>query len=241
MEFEIIIPAYNEAKNLKLLIERASLAAQENQYTAEQFNLLLVNNGSFDDSKLILSELKQSDLGAWFRIVTVEVNQGYGYGLWQGLQASTAEYVGWSHADLQCDPNDAFRALQMIKSCPDKRLIVKGVRIGRDWKDKIISRVFEALAWLILGVRVFEMNAQPKVFHRDFLKEIINPPKTFAFDLYALYCGQKAGYKTRAIQVQFPPRIHGVSNWASGFISRYKTIWGIIKYMFELRKKEGSM
>ena len=47
--------------------------------------------------------------------MTVEVNQGYGYGLWQGLQASTAEYVGWSHADLQCDPNDAFRALQMIK------------------------------------------------------------------------------------------------------------------------------
>ena len=240
IEFELVVPAYNEAKNLPMLIEKTVSAAKISNYSSKTFNLIIVNNGSSDDSTQVLQNLANQDLGSWFRVVKIEKNQGYGYGLWAGLKTTSATYVAWSHADLQCDPVNAFKALRTLKS-DSGQIIVKGVRFGRDWKDVAVSRVFENLAQLILGLNVYEMNAQPKVFKRDFLATLKAPPQTFAFDLYALYCAQKNNYIVKTIDVEFPSRIHGVSNWASSFLSRIKTILGIIKYMQDLAKKEGRL
>lgn len=239
-QFELVVPAYNEAKNLPLLIQKTVEAAKNAGHTPETFQLIIVNNGSVDDSAEVLKQLSKGQDGPWFRIVLVEKNQGYGFGLWSGLQNTQSQFVGWSHADLQCDPVNAFLALDIVKKYP-RQCLVKGVRSGRDKKDIFVSRVFETLARLILGVSVHEMNAQPKVFPHEMLKLLKNPPKTFAFDLYALFNAQKAGYEIQTIPVLFPPRIHGVSNWASHFLLRYKTIWGIIKYMFHLARTEGRL
>jgi glycosyltransferase involved in cell wall biosynthesis len=240
-KFELVVPAYNESKNLAMLVKRAAEAAQKENLSADEFQFVIVNNGSKDNSKQVLAELAQGEFKTWFRVVNVEVNQGYGFGVWQGLKSTTSTIVGWSHADMQCDPADAIRAYkQVLQNLPQKTL-VKGVRSGRDWKDRFVSRVFETFGRVILGLKIFEVNAQPKVFSRDLLAQIKNPPFTFAFDLYVLYQSQKNDYALQTIPVLFPPRIHGVSNWAGNFFSRYKTILGMIDYMIQLRKSEGSL
>lgn len=242
LKLELVLPCYNEGKGLRNLVERAVAAAQQAGHTPQTFQLVLVENGSKDDSFQVMQQLKATELGAWFRVIRVEVNQGYGFGLWSGLKTLSAEYAAWSHADLQCDPADVFKGLKIIEERKDPNLLVKGERYGRNWKDVMVSRVFEFLALLILGLRVREMNAQPKVFHRSLLQEPgMSPPKTFAFDLYMLYRAQKKGMRFTTIKVEFPPRIHGVSNWASNFIGRYKTILGIIRYMFDLSRREGRI
>lgn len=239
-KFELVVPAYNESNNLEAVIRRAIDAAKDNQLSSDEFCLLVVQNGSTDNSSEVLRNLKEStDLGPWFKIVTVEKNQGYGFGLWQGLKASSSEIVGWSHADQQCDPSDAIKAFRILEKSVDSKILVKGERFERSSKDKFVSRVFEFMARLILGIKVYEMNAQPKVFHRQLLSNIKNPPFTFAFDLYVLYQASKAHYQMHTIPVRFPPRGHGMSKWAPNFFSRYKTIFGIIRFMIELRKAEG--
>lgn len=142
---------------------------------------------------------------------------------------------------MQCDPADAIKGFKILLQNQDKKYFVKGVRSGRDWKDKFVSRVFELFGLFILGLKIYEINAQPKVFPKEILNYIKNPPNTFAFDLYVLYQAQKNHFLMKTIDVLFPPRIHGVSNWASNFFSRYKTILGMINYMIELRKSEGSV
>lgn len=241
MKFQLVLPCYNEAKSLQVLIDRARRAAQEAGYSSQEFGLVLVENGSKDNSREVLAQLAADpERAPWFRMVPVDINQGYGFGLWQGLSATTAEYVGWSHADQQCDPADAFRALEIIRKEPDARILVKGVRRGRDWKDRIVSRVFEILAWIILGSWIREVNAQPKVFSRELLSHLPQPPKTFAFDLYVLHQALRSGYRFRTISVLFPPRVHGVSNWAATFVGRYRTILGMIRYMLELRSSQRT-
>lgn len=238
--FELVIPAYNEEKNLSLLLERVVSSAKEFGQTPESFNLVLVENGSSDNSFDVMQELLvKNNWIEWIRVVRVIKNQGYGFGIMSGLKETKAEIVGWSHADLQADPRNAFIALKLLEGQKDKRVLVKGERLGRNWKDKMVSRVFECLARLILGLKVYEMNAQPKVFSRDLLNRLVNPPKTFALDLYLLFHAQKNGYEVMTFNVFFPPRIHGASKWASHFASRYKTILGMIKYMFELFSREG--
>ena len=52
----------------------------------------------------------------YIRKVYVKKNQGYGYGIIQGLKEARGEYVGWLHSDLQYNPMDltAFLIILMI-------------------------------------------------------------------------------------------------------------------------------
>jgi hypothetical protein len=242
LEFELVLPCYNEANSLPNILERAALTAAEAGYDPDRFQLVLVDNGSRDNSAAVLSELKQGPLGVWFRPVTVPVNQGYGFGIMSGLRTTTAPYIGWSHADQQCDPRDAFEALsKVLRAFNPSQILVKGMRNGRSAKERLVSRVYEGLSRIILGLRVFEMNAQPKVFSRNLLTNLVDPPNTFAFDLYVLYQACKQGWAIQTIPVDFPPRVHGFSNWAHGYLRRYKTILGMVLYMRKLAHSEGRL
>lgn len=238
--FELVVPAYNEAKNLPLLLQKVADAARGSGLRPDDFQLVVVENGSVDDSAKVLQQAKESDLGIWFRVVSVPVNQGYGYGLKCGLASTTAEVIGWSHADLQCDPKDALTAWHKVRQAQGE-IVVKGRRYGRGWKDWVVSRIFESLALMLLGLSVFDINAQPKVMRRSLLAAIHSPPNTFGFDLYALYAVTKAGAEILSIPVAFPSRVHGVSHWASNFFSRYRTMLGLVRYMWQLSRAEGRV
>jgi glycosyltransferase involved in cell wall biosynthesis len=241
LEFELVLPCYNEGRSLERLIDRAARAAEHAAQSPETFQIVIVENGSQDGSRSALAELKQGPLGRWFRVVPIDVNQGYGFGILTGLRTTTAAYVGWSHADQQCDPLDAFRALALCKLARDPRTLVKGVRLGRNWKDAAVSRIFESIARVLLGMRLVEINAQPKVFPRELLADLRDPPKDFAFDLYVLYRAARASYAFETIAVLFPPRAHGVSSWSANFIGRYKTILAMLAYMQQLAQREGRI
>ena len=241
LRFELVIPAYNESKNLPILLDRVVKSALAAGYDVHEFKLVVVNNGSTDDSCAVLESLSKTALGTWFRVVEVTANQGYGHGLWCGLNSTKAPVVGWTHADMQTDPVDAFKACQMVSESRASKVLVKGKRHGRNWKDSFVSHVFEGFTRLMLGLKTREINAQPKVFNRELLALLTAPPKSFAFDLYALYHAERAGFTVQAIPVLFPPRIHGVSNWAATFFGRYKTILGMISYIQSLCRSEGRL
>lgn len=240
--FELVLPCYNESKSLERLMRRAAEAARERGLTPEEFKLVLVENGSKDNSRQVLSELAQGELAPWFRTVLVDQNRGYGFGLATGLRSTSAAIVGYSHADQQCDPRDAITAfLMQDHHQPSKPILIKGRRSGRNWKDYAVSRVFETLAGLILGLWVFDVNAQPKVFSRALVDELEHAPNDFAFDLYLLYRAHKLGWGIKTIPVLFPPRVHGLSNWAYSFRSRFRNISKMIGYMRALGRSEGRL
>ncbi len=234
MDFQLIIPCYNEALSLEVMLARTVQAATLAGYNSQSFNLVIVNNGSTDDSGAVLSRLQQGPHAAWFSVVTITQNKGYGDGIFQGLRSSTAPHLGWTHADEQCDPKDAFTALKaLLQSPPDT--LVKGRRHSRKCLDYLWSRGFELMVLLILRTPLWEINAQPKVFARTLLTELASPPTDFAFDLYVLWRARKAGWQMRTIPVFFAPRAHGVSRWAFSLKSRLKTGLKMFRYVWSLR------
>ncbi|MBX3103282.1 MAG: glycosyltransferase family 2 protein, partial [Bacteroidetes bacterium] len=95
----VVIPCYNEALNIPLLLRRFA-----EKIDRDDVELLLVNNGSKDNSAEVLAaELPKYPFA---RTHLVPVNQGYGYGILSGLAQTTAPYIGWTHADMQTDPYD---------------------------------------------------------------------------------------------------------------------------------------
>jgi hypothetical protein len=92
-----------------------------------------------------------------------------------------------------------------------------------------------ALATAVLWRRLSDINAQPKVFHRSHLARLSAPPAGFQFDLYVLYRARQAGLQIITVPVVFGARAFGHSKWAFSFLSRYRTIWATIVYIFHLR------
>jgi glycosyltransferase involved in cell wall biosynthesis len=230
--FSIVLPCYNEADNLPPLLERYAHEWQAQHLPAE---LILVDNGSTDHTAEVLArELARPEL-SFARVVRVPVNRGFGHGTFTGLQAARGEIVGFSHADMQYTPKAAFDAYHCLTAAGAETTLVKGQRAQRGFSASLVTNTMAALASLVLLMPLTDINAQPKVFHRALLARLTRPPDGFQFDLYVLYTARRAGLKVRTVPVVFGRRAHGQSKWAFSFVSRYRTIWATIVYIFKLR------
>lgn len=232
MKLSIVVPCYNEAENIPLILRRFNEVIKR-----DDIEVILVDNGSSDNSPQIISRLLPEY--SFAKTIRIEVNQGYGYGIVQGLKACSGDFIGWTHADMQTDPADLLKALNIIEgNNSDKTLFVKGNRKGRPLFDQFFTSGMSIFETLYMKVNLYDVNAQPNVFSRSFFETWKNPPKDFALDLYALYMAQKSGLKIKRFDVVFPERLHGASHWNTGLASKWKFIKRTIDFSRKL-KKEG--
>lgn len=230
MKLSVVVPCYNEAENIPLILDRFDDAIKR-----DDVEVILVDNGSTDDSPEILQRLIPEY--AFAKTIRVEVNQGYGYGIIQGLNVCSGRFIGWTHADMQTDPADLLKALDIIEQNNENEpLYVKGNRKGRPLFDQFFTSGMSIFETLYMGVKLFDVNAQPNVFSKEFFESWKNPPKDFSLDLYALYMAQKGGLKIIRFDVIFPKRIHGESHWNNGIASKWKFIKRTVEFSTKLKK-----
>lgn len=232
MKLSIVVPCYNEEENIPLILERFNEVIKR-----EDVEIILVNNGSTDNSAQVLERLLPQYPFA--KTTQVEVNQGYGYGILQGLAMSQGEYIGWTHADMQTDPADIIKALDIIER--EKGLVfVKGTRKGRPLFDVFFTAGMSCFETCYLHKKLYDINAQPNIFPKIFYDGWEEPPQDFSLDLYALYMARKKGLKVIRFPVLFPERIHGESKWNTGLKAKWKFIRRTLAFSVKL-KKSGKL
>ncbi|MCS7005861.1 MAG: glycosyltransferase family 2 protein [Cytophagales bacterium] len=236
MKLSIVIPCYNESGNIPLIISRF----QEVLGTRQDVEVLLVNNGSKDNSQEVFErELKRVQDNR-LRLVKVEVNQGYGFGILSGLKEATGDILAWTHADMQTDPKDVLTGFDLLQQQPNPfRVFVKGKRKNRRWIEAFFTWGMQVLSSIVLKTSLDDINAQPKIFSRDFYNKFLTQeaPYDFSLDLYVLYQAKKNGYTILEIPVFFNKRIYGEAKGGGSFKTRIKLIKRTWKYIFELAKK----
>ncbi len=228
MKFSLIIPCYNEAANLPLLLERCKALAAK-----PEVEVILVDNGSTDDTPLVLLNLLPSYSGC--RTVRVEKNQGYGFGIISGLKAAKGEILGWTHADMQTDPQDTLRGLELFDRY-GLDIFVKGRRYGRPLADVVFTLGMSAFETLLLRKLLWDINAQPTMFTRRFFETWVAAPDDFALDLYAYYQAQTQGLKVHRFPVRFGERAYGVSHWNVNWAAKWKFIRRTVDFSLQLKK-----
>ncbi len=229
-KLSLIIPCFNEAASLPKLIARC-----EEVFCDKSVEVILVDNGSEDDtSKVISDHIKKN----YIRSVRVEENKGYGYGILYGLKYSTADFLAWTHADLQTDVSDILLALDILeKQKYNKELFIKGRRSGRPLSDSFFTFGMSVFESIFLRKIMFDINAQPTVLSRVFFESWIRPPLDFSLDLYAYYMAKKENLIVKRIPVVFLNREFGHSHWNVDWKSKIKFIKRTLKYSTNLKKE----
>lgn len=227
MKFSLVIPCYNEAQNIPLLLERCkNLACQPD------LEVILVNNGSTDNTALVLDQQLRNYSG--IRSVHVQENQGYGYGILAGLRSAKGDILGWTHADMQTCPLDAVKGLALFNRF-GSNIFVKGQRYGRPLSDVLFTMGMSCFETILLRQRLWDINAQPTMFSRQFFEMWETPPDDFSLDLYAFYQASQIGLDVHRFPVLFGERAHGVSHWNVNWAAKRKFIKRTIQFSLELK------
>lgn len=229
MKMSIVIPCYNEEKNLEMLLKRFWEVLDR-----ENIEVILVDNGSTDGSAELLKSLLPDYEFA--TCVSVEKNQGYGYGILTGLKAAKGEYIGWTHADLQTDPEDVVKAYYMLEASKQE-CFIKGKRKGRGVTENIFTIGMGIFESIYLKKSLWDINAQPNIFPRSFFETWEKPPYDFSLDLYAMYMAKRQGVPIKRFPVLFPKRQNGVSHWNTGMAGKWKFIGRTIQFSRKLKKR----
>ena len=167
MDLSIVIPFYNEHKNIPLLLEEIYQALQPTNWTYE---VVAIDDGSRDGTyELLKKELVRF---THFRLIRFRKNFGQTAAMAAGFDSAEGEIIVTLDGDLQNDPADIPRLMEKMSEGYD---IVSGWREKR--KDPFITRRLPShlankmISW-VTGVRLRDYGCTLKAFRREVAKNI---------------------------------------------------------------------
>ncbi len=214
-EISIIVPAYNEAESLPVLIEeiRENLAG-----TFDNYEIIIINDGSTDQTQKVIEDLFQKYPDY---IIGIEQRRNFGKadGLKAGFEEAQGRFVVTMDADLQDDPKEISRFVNKINEGYD---LVSGWKQNR--KDSFIknktSKIYNFFTCYFSGIKLHDFNCGFKAYRGDTVKNL---------DLYGqlhryipVMLGSQ-GYKIAEIPVnhrkrKFGKTKYGPSRFIIGFL-----------------------
>ena len=212
MKTIIVIPTYNEAQNIKKLIEEIfalNIAGLE---------ILVVDDNSPDHTSQIVQELrtKNPELHILTRPTKLGLGSAYIAGFKKALELG-ADFIFEMDADFSHDPKDIPRFLREIENSDlviGSRKIAGGQIVGWGWLRQFMSTGAMWFSRLVLGLKVKDVTAGFRCFRRKVL-QTINLDKIhsngYAFQEELLYRTQKLGFTISEIPVIFIDRQEGKS------------------------------
>jgi len=171
-ELSYFFPAHNEAANVRGLVEEALTALPT---LAERFEIIVVNDGSTDETAAIADELAAAHPEV--RAVHHPTNLGYGAALRSGFAAARLANLAFTDGDRQFRVADLRRLVDRLNEPADPSRppdLVAGFRIKR--ADPLVRTLYASLYRLanriFFGLRVRDVDCACKLFRRTALEGV---------------------------------------------------------------------
>lgn len=229
-----VIPCYNEEKNLPELVYAIRNFSPPASMEVE---FVLVENGSTDNSRVVLDSLiLDNDVN--IKKVYVNVNQGYGYGIIQGLKQASGEYIGWLHADMQVHPFELRKFMIYIcrkTETNGNMFFLKAKRKNRKCIERFFSWGMGIYESLLFGFHMYEVMATPVMMPKILVQNFEKLPKDFSIDIYVYCLAKMNSCNIIHIPVDMERRMQGRSSWNTGLKARIKQSIIMIKSSKKIR------
>jgi hypothetical protein len=155
-----------------------------------------------------------------------------------GVKIAGGEFIGWCHADLQTEPKDVYDAYQEnLELLNNDKIVIKGLRKNRNFFDNFFTFCMSVIASIIFFRSINDINAQPKLFSKNFKSHLIDYPNDFSLDLYFLIIAKIKNYKIINHNVVLKTRLYDEAKGGGTFKGKIKLIKRTLLYMFKLKKK----
>jgi glycosyltransferase involved in cell wall biosynthesis len=166
-ELSVVIPIHNEALNLRELHHEFVSVLEA---WGRPFELVLIDDGSTDDSFAILAEIQRADRRV--RVIRFRRNFGQTAAFSAGFRFARGRLIATADGDLQNDPGDLPRMVDLIEQGYD---IVAGWR--KDRKDTFLTRrvpsmIANGLISWATGVHLHDYGCSLKVFRAEVVKPL---------------------------------------------------------------------
>ena len=228
-DLSLILPCYNEENNLPPLLKKL-VKIQDKCH-----EIILVDNGSTDNTSKIIEKFIE-DSGPPLKLLKIKTNIGYGHGIMSGVRKASGRIIAWTHADLQTDPKDVISAYEFfLSNSQHNKFVLKGKRKQRNLFDNFFTYFMSIISSIAFNVKLSDVNAQPKMFRREFFEGIYNAPNDFSLDLFFLVKAIRNGYDILEFPVFFNNRMHGISKGGGSILGKIKLTLRTLSYIYKLR------
>ncbi len=197
MKVSVLIPAYNEAENIPLLIEEFDHFLRDHK----DYEVIVIDDGSRDGT---VERLEQFDR-SYLRTTRHNRNLGKTQAILTGAKIARGDILVVFDADLQYDVKDIPRLVELID---------RGADVATGWKQgsydkKFVSGVYNRCGRMLFGLKVHDMNAI-KALRREVL-ETIHLRKEW--HRYIVPLAHSLGFRIEEIKVDLRPRRFGTPKY----------------------------
>ena len=205
IRYSIVIPLFNEEKNIRPLYSRIVDAMAE---LDGDYEIVFVDDGSRDETFNILSELCEEDP----RVLALRLRRNFGQtaGLQAGFDAAHGEIIISMDGDLQHDPAEIPAFIAKLNEGYD---IVSGWRFQRrdGWVTRRLpSRIANGLMAWLCGLKLHDFGTTFKAYRRDTIKDLQLYGELHRF-IPAL--ASWSGASVAEIPISNPTRVSGKSHY----------------------------
>ena len=206
IRLSIVVPAYNEEKNVPRMVEEITAACGK---LGLSFEVIFVDDGSKDGTYAALREARARD--SRIKVIRFRKNFGQTAALSAGFDYARGEIIVTIDSDLENDPGDIGLLVRKIEEGYD---LVSGWRKKR-WKNHFLTRrlpslLANALISRITRVRLRDYGCTLKAYRREVVKSIKLYGEMHRF-IPAI--AASIGVTIAEVPVNFRPRVHGRSKY----------------------------
>ncbi|AOW26441.1 dolichol-phosphate mannosyltransferase [Candida albicans L26] len=229
-KYSVILPTYNEKRNLPILIYLLNKTFTANKLDWE---VIIVDDNSPDGTQEIAKKLIDIFGPEHIQLRPRAGKLGLGTAYVHGLQFVTGNFVIIMDADFSHHPEAIPEFIAKQKS--QDYDIVTGTRyagdggvFGWDFKRKLISRGANFLASVVLRPHVSDLTGSFRLYKTDVLRKIIDvtQSKGYVFQMEMMVRAKAMGFTVGEVPISFVDRLYGESKLGGDEIVQYaKGVW----------------
>lgn len=222
MKLSLVVPCYNEEKNIPLFYDAVKKDFEKADY---DYELVFVNDGSTDGTFKALKELCNGDMPV--KIVNFSRNFGKEAAMYAGLKESEGDYVTIIDADLQQKPSIAFDMVRILDVQPEFDCVAAYQAERSESNLAVVFKdVFYKLINKLSDTEFVKGASDFRTFRRPMVEAILQMDEYFRFSK-GLFSW--VGFNTKFIPYIAEERATGTSKWS--FIKLFKyAVEGILAF-----------
>jgi glycosyltransferase involved in cell wall biosynthesis len=207
-EMSVFFPCYNEENNIKNTVSKAKLVLSK---VVKKWEIILINDGSKDNTAKVLEQIKKEYSKDDIKIITHNPNRGYGAALKSGLYNCKYQWIAFTDSDGQFDFREITKFIDKQKETNSD--IVIGYYLSRQVSKATIitSKIWEIIVFILFGLKVTDIDCGFKLINKKVIETIpkLEAERGAFISSEFLIKAKKAGFKISELGVHHYPRVEG--------------------------------